>query len=126
VTGRCPSRRATPSSSCPPTPAGDGDASRRLFRAGAGRGRDQRHQSEPATAKYRELGTLANLLAFNAISALPSRNFQSATFDGTAELAGPAAGDAAGDIEGMRRVTRSIMAAARAFGLEMGHRLRLG
>src|SRR6478736_8595740 len=29
----------------------------------------------PATAKYRELGTLANLLAFNAISTLPTRNF---------------------------------------------------
>ncbi|MPY79078.1 MAG: aldehyde:ferredoxin oxidoreductase [Actinophytocola sp.] len=34
----------------------------------------------PATAKYRELGTLANLLAFNAISTLPTRNFQAATF----------------------------------------------
>lgn len=34
----------------------------------------------PATKKYRELGTLANLLAFNAISTLPTRNFQSATF----------------------------------------------
>jgi aldehyde:ferredoxin oxidoreductase len=34
----------------------------------------------PATAKYRELGTLSNLLAFNAISTLPTRNFQSATF----------------------------------------------
>ncbi|HET7325845.1 MAG TPA: aldehyde ferredoxin oxidoreductase family protein [Nocardioidaceae bacterium] len=34
----------------------------------------------PATAKYRELGTLSNLLAFNAISTLPTRNFQAATF----------------------------------------------
>ncbi len=34
----------------------------------------------PATAKYRELGTLANLLAFNAINTLPTRNFQSAAF----------------------------------------------
>src|SRR5687767_7194102 len=34
----------------------------------------------PATEKYRELGTLANLLAFNAISTLPTRNFQAATF----------------------------------------------
>ena len=31
----------------------------------------------PATAKYRGLGTLANLLSFNAISALPGRNFGS-------------------------------------------------
>jgi len=34
----------------------------------------------PATKKYRELGTLSNLLAFNAINTLPTRNFQSATF----------------------------------------------
>ena len=41
----------------------------------------------PATAKYRELGTLANLLAFNAISTLPTRNFTEATFEGAPRLA---------------------------------------
>lgn len=41
----------------------------------------------PATAKYRELGTLANLLAFNAVSTLPTRNFTAATFDGAPRLA---------------------------------------
>ena len=47
--------------------------------------RDLRARSfGPATAKYRELGTLANLLAFNAISTLPTRNFQAATFAGGA------------------------------------------
>jgi aldehyde:ferredoxin oxidoreductase len=35
----------------------------------------------PATAKYRELGTAANLLAFNRLGVLPTRNFQSGTFD---------------------------------------------
>ncbi len=40
-----------------------------------------------ATAKYRELGTLANLLAFNALSTLPSRNFQESTFEGAPALA---------------------------------------
>lgn len=40
----------------------------------------------PATAKYRELGTLGNLLAFNAISTLPTRNFQQAQFDGAVQL----------------------------------------
>jgi aldehyde:ferredoxin oxidoreductase len=35
----------------------------------------------PATAKYRELGTAANLLTFNRLGALPTRNFQSGTFD---------------------------------------------
>ena len=50
--------------------------------------RDLRARSfGPATAKYRELGTLANLLAFNAISTLPTRNFQAATFDGAPQLA---------------------------------------
>jgi aldehyde:ferredoxin oxidoreductase len=41
----------------------------------------------PATAKYRELGTLANLLAFNAIATLPTRNFQAASFDDAPRLA---------------------------------------
>ena len=35
----------------------------------------------PATAKYRELGTAANLLTFNRLGALPTRNFQTGTFD---------------------------------------------
>lgn len=42
----------------------------------------------PATAKYRELGTVANLLTFNRLSALPTRNFQQATFEGAAYLGG--------------------------------------
>jgi aldehyde:ferredoxin oxidoreductase len=33
----------------------------------------------PATAKYRELGTLSNLLTFNALSALPGQNFGGGT-----------------------------------------------
>jgi aldehyde:ferredoxin oxidoreductase len=33
----------------------------------------------PATAKYRGLGTLTNLLTFNALSALPGRNFKGET-----------------------------------------------
>jgi aldehyde:ferredoxin oxidoreductase len=33
----------------------------------------------PATAKYRDLGTLANLLTFNALSALPGHNFGAET-----------------------------------------------
>ncbi|HEV3378681.1 MAG TPA: aldehyde ferredoxin oxidoreductase family protein, partial [Thermoleophilaceae bacterium] len=41
----------------------------------------------PATAKYRELGTLANLLSFNAISTLPTRNFQAASFEQAPRLA---------------------------------------
>ena len=40
----------------------------------------------PATAKYRELGTAANLLTFNRLGALPTRNFQSGTFDDAASI----------------------------------------
>jgi aldehyde:ferredoxin oxidoreductase len=59
--------------------------------------RDLRARSfGPATAKYRELGTLANLLAFNAISSLPTRNFQAATFDGAQHLTAEAAADGPG------------------------------
>ena len=40
----------------------------------------------PATAKYRELGTATNLLTFNRFGALPTRNFQTGTFDEAANL----------------------------------------
>jgi len=40
----------------------------------------------PATAKYRELGTATNLLTFNRFGTLPTRNFQSGTFDEAASL----------------------------------------
>jgi aldehyde:ferredoxin oxidoreductase len=40
----------------------------------------------PATAKYRELGTASNLLTFNRFGALPTRNFQTGTFDGAAAI----------------------------------------
>jgi aldehyde:ferredoxin oxidoreductase len=40
----------------------------------------------PATAKYRELGTAANLLAFNRLGVLPTRNFQSGTFEAVAAI----------------------------------------
>src|SRR4029078_9178725 len=43
--------------------------------------------SVTATAKYRELGTLANLLSFNAINTLPTRNFSAASFEGAPRLA---------------------------------------
>jgi aldehyde:ferredoxin oxidoreductase len=63
--------------------------------------RDLRARSfGPATAKYRELGTLANLLAFNAIATLPTRNFREASFDDAPQLA-------AEDLADMRRVARS-------------------
>src|SRR5215831_3463853 len=66
--------------------------------------RDLRARSfGPATAKYRELGTLANLLAFNAISALPARNFQAATFAGAPQLA-------AEELAGLRTVARNSCA----------------
>jgi len=66
--------------------------------------RDLRARSfGPATAKYRELGTLANLLAFNAISTLPTRNFQAATFAGAPRLA-------AEDLARLRSVTRNSCA----------------
>ena len=40
----------------------------------------------PATAKYRELGTATNLLVFNRLNALPTRNFQQGSFTGAADL----------------------------------------
>jgi aldehyde:ferredoxin oxidoreductase len=53
----------------------------------------------PATAKYRELGTVANLLTFNRLAALPTRNFQQGQFAGAEALSGEA-------LNGARRVAR--------------------
>jgi aldehyde:ferredoxin oxidoreductase len=110
--------------------------------------RDLRARSfGPATAKYRELGTLANLLAFNAISTLPTRNFQAATFDGAERLAAEAAADGTGKgaaegtadgtaestadgsagegVAGMRRVARSSCASC-TIGCEHIYRVGRG
>ncbi len=90
--------------------------------------RDLRARSfGPATAKYRELGTLANLLAFNAISTLPTRNFQTATFDGAQHLAAEAAADGSddGSVAGMRRVARSSCASC-TIGCEHIYRVGSG
>jgi len=40
----------------------------------------------PATAKYREIGTATNLLTFNRLGALPTRNFQSGRFEDAADI----------------------------------------
>lgn len=42
----------------------------------------------PATSKYRGLGTPANILALNAQAAMPTRNYQSATFEGAETVSG--------------------------------------
>jgi aldehyde:ferredoxin oxidoreductase len=58
----------------------------------------------PATAKYRELGTVANLLAFNRLNALPTRNFQAGQFEGAEAISGEMLNEA-------HRVTRAACAA---------------
>jgi len=42
----------------------------------------------PATEKYRTLGTPLNVLVQNSLSALPTRNFTSATFEGAEKVSG--------------------------------------
>jgi aldehyde:ferredoxin oxidoreductase len=58
----------------------------------------------PATAKYRELGTVANLLAFNRLNALPTRNFRLGQFDGAEAVSGEA-------LNAANRVARASCAA---------------
>src|SRR5262245_40955333 len=53
----------------------------------------------PATVKYRELGTVANLLTFNRLAALPTRNFQQSTFEQAEALSGE-------ELNAARRVAR--------------------
>jgi aldehyde:ferredoxin oxidoreductase len=59
----------------------------------------------PATAKYRELGTVSNLLAFNRLHALPTRNFQEGHFPEAGALSVEAAE------QGLQRVARASCAA---------------
>ncbi|MFQ5719654.1 MAG: aldehyde ferredoxin oxidoreductase family protein [Acidobacteriota bacterium] len=58
----------------------------------------------PATEKYRELGTVANLVTFNRLGTLPTRNFSAATFEAAGSLSGEA-------LAAERRKTRSSCAA---------------
>src|SRR5207253_7260995 len=58
----------------------------------------------PATAKYRELGTVSNLLTFNRLAALPTRNFQQGTFAEAEQLSGEA-------LNASRRMARQSCAA---------------
>ncbi len=58
----------------------------------------------PATEKYRELGTAANLLVFNRLNCLPTRNFQRGSFANSAQFSPAALG-------GARDKTRSSCAA---------------
>ncbi len=44
----------------------------------------------PATLKYRELGTVANVLVLNRLRALPSRNFSESEFAGAEQVSGEA------------------------------------
>ena len=60
----------------PADPAGVLAAARELRTRSLGR----------ATSKVRELGTMANVLAYNALSTLPTRNFTEAVFEGAAAL----------------------------------------
>jgi aldehyde:ferredoxin oxidoreductase len=75
-------------------PAGVVEAARDLSRRSFG----------PATAKYRELGTVANLLTFNRLHALPTRNFQQGQFAEAEALSGEA-------LNAARRVARNSCAA---------------
>jgi aldehyde:ferredoxin oxidoreductase len=71
-----------------------------------------------ATEKVRELGTMANVLTYNALSTLPTRNFQDATFDGAPQLA-------AEELAEARSVTRASCASC-SIGCEHLYRRKGG
>jgi aldehyde:ferredoxin oxidoreductase len=71
-----------------------------------------------ATEKVRELGTMANVLAYNALSTLPTRNFQDATFEGAPQLA-------AEELAEARSVTRASCASC-SIGCEHLYRRKGG
>ena len=52
-------------------------------------GRDlSRRSLGPATEKYRNLGTMANVAVFNRLGTLPTRNFRESTFDEAEKVSG--------------------------------------
>lgn len=61
----------------------------------------------PATAKYRELGTVSNLLTFNRLHALPTRNFQQGQFEQAENLSGESL-NAAESLANRVRPARSV------------------
>ena len=76
----------------------------------------------PATAKYRELGTATNLLTFNRLGALPTRNFQSGTFEGAAASPRQLDDHALEDARELRRVHDRLRAYLLPIGDERGPR----
>ena len=48
----------------------------------------RRHSLGPLTAKYREIGTVANLSVFNRLGSLPTRNFRQSSFAQAEALSG--------------------------------------
>jgi aldehyde:ferredoxin oxidoreductase len=77
----------------------------------------------PATAKYRELGTIANVLVFNRLEALPTRNFSASSFEEAASVS-------AEELHAMDRVGRASCAACtigceHIFKTASGGRVRL-
>ncbi|MBI2941063.1 MAG: aldehyde ferredoxin oxidoreductase family protein [Chloroflexi bacterium] len=64
----------------------------------------------PATAKYRTLGTPANLLTFSRLGVLPTRNFQRSTFDAAEAVSGEQLYD--------RHLTRVVHCASCTVGCE--------
>lgn len=72
----------------------------------------------PATEKYRELGTVANLLVFNRFDALPTRNFAAGRFEGAARLA-------AEDLAPAREVAKNSCAAC-TIGCEHVYKIKKG
>ncbi|CAA9283684.1 MAG: Tungsten-containing aldehyde:ferredoxin oxidoreductase [uncultured Chloroflexi bacterium] len=54
----------------------------------AANGRLIERSQGPATAKYRQIGTPANLLVFDRLGVLPARNFSASTFEGSDALSG--------------------------------------
>ena len=72
----------------------------------------------PATAKYRELGTASNLLMFNRLNVLPTRNFQQGSFEGAIAISPE-------ELNVTRDRTRSSCAAC-TIGCEHLYRLKSG
>jgi aldehyde:ferredoxin oxidoreductase len=77
----------------------------------------------PATAKYRELGTISNVLAYNRLNTLPTRNFLEGRFERAPEISAEA-------LHSMNKLARESCAACtigceHVFKTQSGSRVRV-
>lgn len=75
------------------------------------------------TAKYRDLGTIANVLVLNRLGALPTRNFQQGSFEGAEGISGEAFHASPAKVR--KHCAACTIGCEHVFGTQSGKQVRL-